>query len=364
MNAPLPPIYFYIPQSDWLEGMPTTADVQWVGFRRGIFCWTLQTYLRLKADGFPCELVGTLPEEGIILAHWDSLPSDLKPNAKQLIVCFQADRARHPYAQVHIVQNSQGLLPQLMLLGDRYLLPGKNAFMPLWAQPGLIPRDPTRGDRFETVAFFGLAENLAPELRDPDWAKKLSEMGLQWHLVSEFDRWSDYSQVDAIVAVRTFTRQSYTWKPATKLYNAWHAGVPAILGYDSAFRAERQSDLDYLEVFSPKDVIAALRRLRDEPAFRQAMIENGQLRAQETTPVAMTARWRSLLMNVVVPAYQDWCKASGVVRQSFLMRREGAIQSREFRKGLQKLRNSMGVRSRLRSLLPTQLAKKPHLERS
>jgi hypothetical protein len=351
MPKPLPPIYFYIPQADWLPDMPD-AVAPWVGFRRGIFCWTLQTYLHLKADGFPCELVGTIPPAGVILAHWDSLPADFKPNSKQLIVCFQADRARHPYAQVHIVQNPQGALTQLMLLGDRYLLPGEIAFMPLWAQPGLIPRDPTRGDRFENVAFFGLAENLAPELREPAWAEQLAAIGLQWHLVSEFDRWSDYSQVDAILAVRSFSRQGYTWKPATKLYNAWHAGVPAIVGYDSAFRAERKSNLDYLEVLSPKDVLAALKQLQTDSELRRAMIENGHDRAKESTPAAMTARWRNLLMDVVVPAYQRWCYSPEIYRQSFLMRRELAIQTRDFRKDLQKMRNTMGFRSRIRSLYP------------
>jgi hypothetical protein len=37
---------------------------------------------------------------------------------------------------------------------------------------------------------------------------------------------------------------------AIKLYNCWHAGVPAVLGAESAFRANRRSDLDYLEVQS------------------------------------------------------------------------------------------------------------------
>ncbi|HEY9747234.1 MAG TPA: hypothetical protein V6C63_00930, partial [Allocoleopsis sp.] len=67
MTKQLPPVYFYLPKADWTDDMPETADTYWVGFRRGVYCWTLQTYLRLQASGFPCQLVDTLPDEGIIL---------------------------------------------------------------------------------------------------------------------------------------------------------------------------------------------------------------------------------------------------------------------------------------------------------
>jgi len=350
MSDRLPPIYFYIPQSDWIEDMPESADTYWVGFRRGIYCWTLQTYLRLKADGFACELVGSMPTEGIVVAHWDSLPKDLQPEPRLLIVCLQADRARHPYAQVHVVQNPRGLLTQLMLLGDRYLLPGGRYYMPLWPQPGLIPRNPARGDRFENVAFFGLEENLLPELQAASWHDQVDALGLRWQVVSSFERWNDYSDVDVILAVRSFEQSDYTWKPATKLYNAWHAGVPAILGRESAYRAERKSELDYLEVASLTDVISALKRLCDERALRQAMVENGRLRAQETQPAQLVARWRNLITEEIIPEYKAWISSSWY-RQSFLQRRQLAIQTREMRKGLQQFRNSLGIRTRVRSLL-------------
>lgn len=351
MLGKLPPIYFYLPQSDWQDNMPQKVDAYWSGFRRGIYCWTLQTYLRLKADGFPCKLVGTIPTEGIILAHWDSLPTDLQPSSKQLIVCFQADRARHPYAQIHIVQNPQGLLTQLMVLGDKYLLPGLICYMPLWPQPGLIPRRLERDNHFENIAFFGLEENLLPELQGTAWREQVNTLGLQWNIVSDFEHWHDYSNVDAVLAVRSFTKRDYTWKPATKLYNAWHAGVPAILGCESAFQAERKSELDYIEVTSIQEVVSALKQLRDEPKLRRAIVENGRIRAQETSPEKLTKRWSTLIIDTIVPAYDRWCKASSLTQQLFIRRRSLAIQSRGTRKSLQKWRNQIGFRTRVRSLL-------------
>lgn len=305
--------------------MPERPNIYWEEFGRGIYCWTLQTYLHLKASGFPCQLVGSLPNEGIVLAHRDSFPYSLRPGAKVLMVCMKADQNPHPYAQLHLVQNPQ----EVLLLRDSY-------HIPLWPQPGLIPRDPARGDRFETIAYFGLTFNMAKEFKDPSWQKQLEALGLHWQVVRR-DRWYDYSDVDAVIAVRSFSRQDYTWKPATKLYNAWHAGVPAFVGGDSAFRAEYKSELDYIEVNSVDELIVALKCLRDDPARRQAMAENGRVRAMETKPEQLVARWSNFLTEVAVPTYEQWCKASKWSKQTFLQRRSWAIRMNSITQRLRSL---------------------------
>ena len=322
MAEKLPPIYFYLPQGDLrytpryqlLAGnLPESADTYWEGFAYGVFCWTLQTYLRLKADDFPCELVRSMPVEGIVLSHKDCFPDNLQPGPRLLIVCIQAERKRHPYAQLHVVQNSQDkmLRKSMMPLWGTY-------YIPHWPQPGLIPRAPACGNRFENVAFFGNEENLAPELKEPSWYEQLNALGLSWRVVTR-NKWNDYSDADVSLAVRDFNGQAYTLKPATKLYNAWHAGVPAVLGCDSAFRAERKSELDYLEVASLDDVILALKRLRDDKALRHAMIENGRIRAEETQLAKLVTMWRSFLIDKAVPAYAHWCTASDWNRRTFLI---------------------------------------------
>jgi hypothetical protein len=164
----------FLPNSaDWSE-LPTDMQQYWAWMRAqghlawwGQFNWTLQTYLRLRAVGFCCGLAREIPAEGIVVAHRDFLPTDLRPSRRQLMVCLLADRNRggsrghHPYAQIHVVQNPH----------DDFLThasPGWRAYyMPQWPQPGLLPRDPDRGDRFEVAAFFGYEHNLASELRNP-----------------------------------------------------------------------------------------------------------------------------------------------------------------------------------------------------
>ncbi|MEB3280485.1 MAG: hypothetical protein VKK42_16355 [Lyngbya sp.] len=309
------PISFYIPEDDWPQTIPDCVDTNWQIFLRGPYNWTLQTYVRLRSEDFPCQLIKTLPDEGIVLTHREYLPDRLKPKPKQLLVCLQADQMPHPYAQLHVVQNRLQVMNESKLLGE-------SSYIPHWPQPGLIPRDPSRGDRFENLAYFGVEKQLVPELRHPSWEKQLQELGLSNYKVStdlsaQGYRWNDYSEVDAVLAIRSFSRQQYIRKPATKLYGAWHAGVPAILGYESAYQAERKSELDYIEVTSVAEVLAALKRLRDDKTFRQAVVENCRVRAQETTPPALIERWRDFINNKAIPAYEQWCSTSPQAQEAF-----------------------------------------------
>jgi len=356
MTSQSPPIYFYLPQADWpvgnmLESVNSYREVYKNCRSDGTLNWILQTYLRLKEDGFPCELVGSMPTEGIVVAGLSSVPSDLRPGSKLLIVVPYGDKTPHPYAQVHIVQNSREILKPYRLLGDRYLSPGEKYYIPHWPQPALIPRNPDRGDRFETIAFFGREVNIVPEFKHPQWHEQLGHLGLQWRLISNVEYWNDYSEVDAVLAVRSFNKQGdYYWKPASKLYNAWHAGVPAILGCESAYQAERKSDLDYIEVASLDATLSALKQLRDDPELRRAIVANGRMRAAETQPEKLIARWRTFFADVAVPAYERWCNGSEWTRETFLMRRQLAIETQEMRKNLQQVRNRLKLRSRLQSL--------------
>lgn len=329
MTDKFPPIYFYIPQRDWPNSIPQKAEE--LRPANVLQTWILQTYLRLQESGFTCQLVGTMPEEGIVVAYRYSLPYESKPTPNVLWVCVKGDQNPHPYAHIHVVQNHREVeAPALQIQSvkeDRYLLAGQRFYLPHWPQAGVIPRDPARGDRFENVVYFGVSYNLAPELRAPEWKAQLETMGLHWRVEQHRHLWNDFSEVDVIVAVRSFDRQSnYPWKPASKLYNAWNARVPAILGPESAFQGERKSELDYIEVKSDRQAIAALQRLRDDKQLRQDMVENGKQRAVEIAPENLAKRWRNFLVDICVPAYENWRTASNWNRQWFFMGRYLAIK--------------------------------------
>lgn len=330
-----PAVWFLVPTHEVAASdLPRRVESYWEWLRGctevdswGPYNWTLQTYLHLKDGPIRCGLTHSMPSDGIVIAHRDFFPDDLRPGRRLLLVCIVADReepglnGRHPYAQLCLVQNPRD---EMLVRPDPLW---EAAYMPFWPQPGLIPRGEARGWAFENVAYFGQSKNLADQLRESTWARRLAELGLRWRVVP---RWqlNDYREVDAVVAVRSFAGRDFSYKPASKLLNAWHAGVPSVLGQESAYRAERRSEFDYLEVGTFEDAVAALRRLRDDPSLRQAMVENGRRRAFDSRPERMVERWCTLLTDVATSAWRRWCARSDRERDAFLEERASMAQRR------------------------------------
>ncbi len=188
--------------------------------------WLFQTWVAV-GDEVNSSIVQTLPKSGIVVTLSNFLPPNFRASKNQFIAAVAADFLPHSGTQLQILQNAAHM--------KRF--PG-SIFMPLWPQPNLIPRNPARGDAFKTVAFFGDEQNLAPELRTAAFKNELQEVcGLQLK-IQKANEWHDYSAVDAVLAIRDFSNARHLHKPATKLYNAWIAGVPFISGRDSSYAAE------------------------------------------------------------------------------------------------------------------------------
>ena len=320
----LPPIYFYLPQPFWPADFPNSADENWSGFGLGLYTWTIQTFLRLKAWDFPCQLVNHVPEEGIVFVHHNAFrarKTRLKPSRKLLLICLKAEERPYPYAQLHLVQNPT----EASAAKNRF-------YIPHWPQPGLIPRDPNRGDRFENIAFFGHCNNLAIELQYPSWPEKLASLGLHWHYVINQNKWNDYhsldnrwnnfQQIDAIVAIRSFqSSHPYNNKPATKLFNAWLAGVPALLGIESAYRFEGCHLEDYWEINTYEELINSLQCLKSDKNLRQQLVTNGYSKAIQFTPENISKKWQDFILDIAVPSFYRWCNLPAL-RQSLLLQQQ------------------------------------------
>ncbi len=354
----MPDIHFYFPREYWSADIPKTIDSYWrwassdhVSFRQyEISAWILQTYLYLKQKKFPCRLTGDLPSEGIVIGHRFSFDDDLVPNAKQFLICVLADKRQpygpglHPYAQYHIVQNPL----EAKMFKTAY-------YIPHWPQPDLIPRDTARGDVLLNVASICRKQELS-DVMDNSLLETIKKMGLSFYIIdyTERDRWNDFSHIDAFIAVRSFKRKDWTWKPATKLFNAWHAGVPAILGCESAYRAERRSELDYIEVHSPQEIIEALKRLRNDKKLYRAMVDNCKVRARQVSPEVITEYWMKFLADIAMPAYEEWRGASVAHRNAWLLQRRIFVKKKRIQKIADEiityLKIRIKIRTRLRSL--------------
>lgn len=346
-------VAFYVPSPALVRSAPATTADYWpwiieavraapaqLGDGRGVcpwlgpYNWTIQTCLELKSSGFACELTATLPDQGIVIAHGDFLPPKLVASERQFIVEIKPDRPQQClFANIVVVQNSSDPIRQWP---SRILV--QSVAVPYWPQPGLIPRDASRGDRFENVGFMGRSQNFLEDAASV--ASGLAGRGLNW-MVMPMERWHDYRDLDAVVAVRPPVHGlssdavpflAANRKPASKLVNAWLAGVPAVLSPDEAFSQLRRSSLDYLEAESVADVLTRVDQLRHDAVLRREMIANGLERGAEFSRVHVARHWLEVLHTQILPAYLEWT-SSPARRAAFYASRRGvhAVQWRVHR---------------------------------
>ena len=265
-------------------------------FRGGVNNWIVQTFLRLRTSLAVAGITPTIGEAfvpGCVnIAHRDCLNRLFAPYYRSYVVGIRADRSPVHLCDLEIVQND--LEPN----GPR------TQFLNFWPQPGLVPRDPSRGCRIERMAYFGRASNAPAWFHDPAWHAAVASIGVAFEIRD--DRWFDYSDVDIVLAQRTEAPTMLRQKPASKLTNAWLAGTPALLANEPAYAKLRRSDLDYIAVDSPADVLAALRQLRSSPVRYEAMADNGRRRGVDYSYDATKARWMQLLLDRVVPEATEW----------------------------------------------------------
>ncbi len=270
----------------------------WRELQTGERAWILQTWLRLRRAGHPVELSATAPEDGLVVFHAKQKRELLRQRSRlrdAVLVGVRADNREPLIADFEILQNG------CFADGRRRF------FMPHWPQSGLVPRDPARGERVEQIAYKGFAANLHPAFRTPAWTGFLAAEGIAWVVdaaafagPNRLDlEWPDFRTIDLVLAVRPEERKLRRSKPATKLVNAWLAGVPALLGPELAFRDFRRSELDYLEVASVAEAREAVLRLRRDPGLYRAMVENGLRRGEEFTHEALVSRWAELLFETI-----------------------------------------------------------------
>jgi hypothetical protein len=296
-------VTFFLAEGELESLRALDPDRDWRELQRGERAWVLQTYLRLARAGYPVRLANQLPQRGLVVFHLKQRRALLnlgRPPARQrrqlgqgpLFVGIRGDLRASRAADFEVVQNR------------RSAEQGRSFFIPHWPQPGLRPRDPARGAAVARIAYKGFDRNLHPYFRTPDWSAFLAARGVEWVIDSVpfaeggTDRttldWPDFRAVDAVLAVRPDGLRRRDGKPATKLYNAWLAGIPALLGPDEAFAEIRRSPLDYLDVARPEEAKRAIGRLLDDPELYRRMVAHGRRRADEYTTAAIVERWREL----------------------------------------------------------------------
>jgi len=302
------PIYFVTLNSErWKDllahqSLPVELESLYEGCASGEDIWSTQLYIYLKQQGLNVHLVERPVAGTICVVPYHFLAAKHLP-FRSYIVAIQTDSARPEICEQRVTLNELGVLDQ-----NDYAVP----HLP---HPLLQPRDRLRGTKLENLDFKGGICNIAKPFLEPNFVQQLATLGIQFRFSSEDPKykmreWGDYRQTDVVIAVRNATFADLRVKPAIKLINAWLAGCPAILGPEPAYQALRRSDLDFIEVRSPQEAIAALKRLKEDPDFYTAMVENGLERAKEFTTEQQLLDWHNLLSGKIAQGYEQWLQQS------------------------------------------------------
>lgn len=257
----------------------------------GTNCWTIQTYLKLRERGHDVSITPSFMHDAINIAHYDSIPAYAWLR-HFFVVSIRADRDPTFIANLEITQNASSTTR------------GYQHFISLWPQPALMPRDPHRGHKIETLCFMGVPENLAASFKTREFENALNANGIR--LVVERNNWWDYREIDAVLAVRDGSPYFLQHKPASKLVNSWLAGCPALLGPEPAYREIGRSGIDYFEVSQPKDVLSVLRLLHEQPGLFEKIVRNGQDAVRAYGTDAVIRQWENFLFGPATQAYFDW----------------------------------------------------------
>lgn len=294
-------IYFvYRPKSDWeayaeLDCPPLPDEIEpLLRLNEGSVCWIVQKYLHPRRRGMDVRLVSDIQPNAINIVHYDNLDWKRFPFLG-FVVAVQADCGRPEISEVRVVQNRLCIRNSIT---DYYL--------PLWTQAGFKPRDESRGNRLERLSYYGLDIYLAQPFQSDVFKLALADLGVIFETRTAPNQWADYTQTDAILAVRQVSDYYLSLKPPTKLLNAWKAGCIPILGFEPAYRQIATPDEEYFEVSHPEQVIDLVKQLKADPRRLEEKRFRGRNRIEEFTDDRLAEKWIALLNGSIYEQYKRW----------------------------------------------------------
>ena len=288
----------------------------------GPWVWCVLTYVKLAERGkLPVRLSNEHADDCINLAHSDTL-INLPGKHSQFIVCIQADYSRRGWAQFHLVQNKNQVAADAL-------------FIPLWVHPGLLSRDANR-QGVKRIAYAGQTYNNNLAGTAESWEELLAPHGVEFAAIAN-DAWHDLREVDVLVGVRSFDTKPYDKKPPSKLVNAWHAKIPFVGGYDSAYRQLGVPEENYLLAQNPQQIVEAIMRLRNDSALYEKLVRNGELKAAQYTDERIAELWETILTGPVQQRYQKWKSRRKLESARFMAKRAGGLLLNKVKKTVKSL---------------------------
>jgi hypothetical protein len=274
-------------------------------------CWIVSTYLRLRRKVSNVHLgTASVADRICVVSGLDFGIRDA--SLESFYIGARSDGPDPALCHLRVVQNG---------IQERA---GAGHCIAHWPQPGLLPRAAERGATIRDLVFQGSEANLDRRFLEPAFLAALDGMGVRFHVHGRDSgpvRWNDYRAADLVLAARNLTERDALTKPASKLVNAWLAGVPALLGPEPAFQDLRRSALDYIEVRSPADVVAAIAALQARPALYLDMVRNGFERGAEFSAEKISDAWIAYLGGPAAASFERWRRQGRARRGASLLTR-------------------------------------------
>jgi hypothetical protein len=273
------------------------VDTNFNRFRGAASNWIIQSFLILRphltACGFDVRIGERFVPGEICVCHRDDL-NRLSGAWKSFVICARADRPAPAVADIVISQND--------LVVNRSL---NTFFIPHWPQPGLIPRNRARGTMIETAAYFGHDWSI------PEWMKsegQLSEslglFGLKYQLHNKV--WNDYGQVDIALAFRDEADIVLEQKPATKVTNAWLAGVIPIVYPEPEYARIVNHGVNGFLASTFQESVDWIKLLVREPEYVRAIQNAASDAAASYSRQYVTKQWMDFFIEEAIPRYRHW----------------------------------------------------------
>lgn len=279
------------------------------------------THVRLREACMRVALANRVPAEGIVIYYAGdkyAVRRALRADCQALCVAVRSDRNRVWFVDPEVVQNAALADGEKSFHTPHFPHFPHFPLFPHWRQPGLLPRNEDRGTCVGNILFPGTPNTLDAGFSDASWHEFLQGRGMAFHGLqtsttpfaspgrqAQARFWNDMREADVVLAIRPNDRGLIVNTPAWKLFNAWRAGVPAILGPGTGYRELQRSPLDYLEAHDVDSAMRALARLQDEPALYSAMVSPGLSRASEHDDHSTARQWMHLIRGALQPAIAD-----------------------------------------------------------
>ncbi len=269
--------------------------------------WTWPAYAALRKLRSTVRLSAALDEDAINVVHAGVLRRAYAFDPRRhFIITVRADFLPFPFAHHEIVQNKSAASARAF-------------YLPHFPQPGLIGRSPQR-DSVVNICFSGRLQNM--QIDSGRFALDLGRLGLRF-CTRELGQWHDLRDMDVLLGVRSLDKSRYNHKPPTKMFNAWHAGIPFIGGYDSAYEQCGKPGVDHLRVSSYPELLEALSLLKNNRQLYESLVREGFLAARSYTVESIANRWLDFLYNVAQPRFDNWKRHPGCSAMGGQIRRIG-----------------------------------------